>query len=182
MTTISLGSLLDEYRAAQRYSLALIEGLDSEQIAWRPHENSSAIAWHLGHQGAVNHYMVRNLTAAEVTFDANFDRVFDSATPEPGRGDLPGLEAIVSYRSSISKSTVAVVERIAAGDVGAPQQLTQIATGLMGAVINHEYQHAKWIGEVASAMLDRVEPVPESSGLVQVEGYWMLGASSGSNA
>lgn len=176
MTRPNLTALLTEYDRAQFYSLALIEGLDASQIAWRPNQSSSAIAWHLGHQGAVNHYLVRNLTAAEVSFDVGFDKVFDSATPELGRGNLPSLDEIVGYRTNIASSTRNVITRIGAGDVGAPQQLAAIADGLLRAVINHEYQHAKWIGEVRSTMTDEPAPSPASDGLVQVDGYWMLGA------
>jgi hypothetical protein len=175
MSRTSLDELLNEYAAAQRYSLALVEGLDHSQVMWRPHSDSSAIAWHLGHQAAVNHYMVRNLTAAEASFNPKFDAVFDSATPEPMRGSLPTLEEILGYRRSIATSTRAVVERIADGDVGAPEQLALIADGLLRAVINHEYQHATWIREVRETMLGGAAPSPESSRLVDVEGYWMIG-------
>lgn len=172
---MSLGELLVEYDVAQRYSLALVEGLDEPQAAWRPHENSSAIAWHLGHQAAVNHYMVRNLTAAEVTFNADFDAVFDSATPEPGRGELPSLEEIIGYRAAIAHSTRNVISRIDSGDVGAPKQLALIGDALMRAVINHEYQHSTWIREVRDSMIDTPAPEPGSNRLVNVEGYWMVG-------
>ena len=173
--SLSLTNKLDEYKTAQSYSLDLIEGLQADQIAWRPDENASAIAWHLGHQGAVNHYMVRNLTAAEVSFNVDFDRVFDSATPEPGRGDLPPIDEIVDYRRSIAASTGAIIERIERGDVGAPEQLVLIASGMLEAIINHEYQHAKWIGEVRSTMTDQPAPMPASSRLIVVDGYHMLG-------
>ncbi len=169
-----LHELLVEHAAAQSHSLALLDDLDHDQVAWRPHEHSSSIAWHLGHQGAVNHYMVRNLTAAEVTFKAAFDRVFDSATPEPARGDLPPLDEIIGYREAIANSTRSVVERIARGDVGAPAQLALIARRLLVAVIDHEYQHARWIDEVRSTMVDAPSPTPASGRLVQVDGYWML--------
>lgn len=172
--TLSLQDLLSEYDAARAYSLALVDGLDGEQMVWRPNENSSAIGWHLGHQAAVNHYMVRNLTAAEVSFNADLDAVFDSATPEPGRGELPGLAEIIAYRRAIAESTHSVIDRIVAGDVGAPEQLSQIADGLLRAIVNHEYQHATWVREVRDSMLDTAAPVPDSSSLVDIEGYWMI--------
>lgn len=181
MPSLSLTDLLDEYAVAQAYSLALVDGLTPDQVSWRPDQNSSAMGWHLGHQGAVNHYMVRNLTAAEVSFDKAFDAVFDSATPEPGRGELPPLAEIIGYREAIASSTRSIIERIGAGDVGAPAQLSSIADGLMRAVINHEYQHAKWIGEVRSTMQSEMEldvalPTPASRRLVDVDGYWMVEA------
>mgnify|MGYP000209273262 CR=1 FL=1 len=174
---LSLPNLIAEYTAAQNYSLALVDGLTPDQVFWRPDSNSSAMAWHLGHQGAVNHYMVRNLTAAEVSFNTEFDRVFDSATPEPGRGDLPPLDEITEYRQAIASSTASVIDRIDRGDVGAPEQLKLIAQGLMVAVINHEYQHAKWIGEGRSSFTGEPAPAPVSTNLVEVEGYSMVGTA-----
>jgi hypothetical protein len=170
----TLELLLEEYDLARAHSLALVGDLDADQIAWRPNDNSSAIAWHLGHQGAVNHYMVRNLTAAEVSFDAGFDAVFDSATPEPERGDLPPVSEIVTYRELIAESTHRVIARIARGDVGAPAQLNRIADGLLRAVINHEYQHSTWIREVHDSLVGTPAPEPTSRRLVTVEGYAML--------
>lgn len=177
MGGFTLTELLIEYDFAQAHSLALVDGLEHDQVAWRPNDNSSAMAWHLGHQGAVNHYMVRNLTSAEVTFNAAFDQVFDSATPEPARGDLPPVDDIVGYREAIAQSTRTIIGRIDAGDVGAPAQLALIAQGLLRAVINHEYQHARWIGEVRSTMTDDPAPTPASQRLVEVDGYRMLDSS-----
>lgn len=174
MGSLTLGDLLDEYTAAQRHSLALVDGLTAAEIAWRPHEQSSAIGWHLGHQAAVNHYMVRNLTAAEASFDVAFDRLFDSATPEPARGDLPTLDAIVGYRESIASSTQRVVRAVDAGEVGAPRQLARVAAGLLVAVINHEYQHAEWVAEVRATMRPGDPSSPASSRVERVDGYWML--------
>ncbi|MGI9607223.1 MAG: DinB family protein [Acidimicrobiales bacterium] len=175
--SLSLHDLLDEHVVASAYSIDLISGLDSSQTHWRPNKNSSAIAWHLGHQGVVNHFMLRNLTAAEKTFDAAFDSVFDSATAEPARGDLPPLDEIVDYRNAISESTRRVVGLIESGDVGAPNQLPLIAEGMLLAIINHEYQHAKWIGEVRSSMIDLHAPSPLSNRLIQVDGYYMIAVS-----
>lgn len=174
MKRFSLGELVEEHRLAQAYSMSLVRGLDAEQIAWRPNEDSSAIGWHLGHQGAVNHYMVRNLTAAEVTFDEAFDKVFDSATPEPYRGKIPSLEEIVAYRQAIADSTAGVMERIGNWDVGAPAQLERVALRLMCSVIDHEYQHAKWIGEVRTSLIDKPAPTPTSKAVIEVDGYWMI--------
>ena len=174
MTALSLTQYLDEYAAAQAYSLDLIDGLEADQVGWRPNENSSAIGWHLGHQAAVNHYMVRNLTAAEVTFNADFDRVFDSATPEPERGAIPPVDEIVEYRSVIAASTRRIISMIDAGDVGAPEQLRLIAGAMLQAIINHEYQHAKWIGEVRSTMTEEPANAPKTEQLIQVDGYYMV--------
>jgi len=169
-----LHPLVDAYKSAQSYSLDLVAGLASDEVSWRPSEASSSIAWHLGHQGAVNHYLVRNLTAAETSFNTRFDAVFDSATPEPKRGDLPSLDEIVSYRGQIAASTLATIDKIASGDVGAPAQLSAIATAMLHAIINHEYQHAKWIGEVRARFTDLPAPLPSDSRLVTVDGYYMV--------
>jgi hypothetical protein len=179
MTTDSpdtLRSLLAEYDLARAYSEALVAHLDPDQVAWRPNENSSAIGWHLGHQAAVNHFIVRNLTAAEPSFNTAYDAVFDSATLEPARGSLPPVDEILAYRSAIASSTATIIGRIANGDVGAPEQLTVIAHGLLRAVINHEYQHDAWVLEVRDTMVETPAPVPESAQVIAVEGYWMTTA------
>gem|GEM_PF-5867611 len=38
----------------------------------------------------------------------------------------------------------------------------------------HEYQHAKWIGEVRDTFLDTPAPDPANSNLAQIDGYWMV--------
>ncbi len=173
-TAVDLAPLLTEYDAARMHSLALVADLDPDQIAWRPHDDSSSIAWHLGHQAFVNHVMVRNLTAAEPMIDAAMDAVFDSATPEPARGSLPPLDELLAYRRTIAERTHATMERIASGDVGAPVQLSYIAEGLLRAVINHEYQHDTWVSEVRAGFVSSPAPAPSSVAVVDLEGYWFL--------
>ena len=170
----NLDLLADEYELARSYSESLLQDLSDEDVAWRPHEESSAIGWHLGHQAAVNQFMVRNLTAAEPSFDAALDRLFDSATPETDRGVLPSLDKIIAYRAAIGASTIAVVNRIRAGAVGAPDQLSLIASGLLHAVVNHEYQHGTWIAEVRKTLGAPAIADPSSDQVVQIDGYWVL--------
>ena len=171
---MDLPDLQAEARIARRYSEALIDDLSEDQALWRPNENSSAIGWHLGHQAAVNHFMVRNLTAAVPSINKDFDALFDSATVEQQRGELPPVGEILQFRAEVAEQTMATVQRIADGDVGAPEQLTQIAIGMVRAMINHEYQHAKWIGEVRHDLIGAEAPAPESTNLRNVEGYWMV--------
>lgn len=166
--------LLEEYDAARAWTSALVADLDDDQLRWRAGEQASAIGWHLGHQAAVNHYLVRNLTAAEPTFSARFDALFDSATPEPDRGVLPDRDEIQDYRDRIAASTHTTIGRIVDGRVGAPAQLARVAEGLLRAVINHEYQHDAWVLEVRETLTDRPAPAPPSGRLVEVEGYWMV--------
>ena len=46
---------------------------------------------------------------------------------------------------------------------------------MMIAIINHEYQHSKWIGEVRSEQLGHDLPdTPTSDALELVDGYLML--------
>jgi hypothetical protein len=170
----SVSDLLNEYRLAWRYSLALIDGLGPDQVLWRPHELSSAIGWHLGHQAAVAHYMIRNLTAAEPSLDEAFDRLFDSANPEPDRGRLPPVDEILDYRTASVARVEANVSRIVAGDVGAPEQLLVIADGVLRAVINHEYQHDAWILEVRDTLTDDPAPVPYSTNVSKIDNYWVM--------
>ena len=170
----TLQATVHEYDLARSYSESLIEGLSDEQCAWRPNEQSSGLGWHLGHQAAVNHYMVRNLTAAEPSFNQSFDALFDSATTEPQRGDLPPMEQVLAFRAEVAKSTKSIIQRIASGDVGAPAQLSIIADGLLRAVINHEYQHNTWVLEVRNEIGEKLDPPKPSSNVVDIEGYWVL--------
>lgn len=159
---------------ARTYSESLIVGLTDDQCAWRPNEQSSGLGWHLGHQAAVNHYMVRNLTAAEPSFNQSFDALFDSATDEAQRGDLPPMEQVLAFRSEVAGSTKSIIHRIASGDVGAPRQLATIADGLLRAVINHEYQHNTWVLEVRNEIGETLTPAKPSDNVLDIEGYWVL--------
>ncbi len=175
-TPLSLAELIDELDLAQRFSVDLVAELTPDQIVWRPHQDSSAIGWHLGHQAAVCHYMVRNLTAAEPPIDRHFDVLFDSATTEPDRDPLPSVPEILAYREAVAASARVTLTRIVDRRVGAPDQLTMVARGLVSALINHEYQHSTWIGEVRDTMVDTPAPSPASNRLTSVDGYWMIQA------
>ena len=175
MPTPTLPDLLDEYDRALAYTQDLQDGLAPEQIAWRPHAESSGIGWHLGHQGAVAHFMLRNLTAAEPSIDADIDALMDSATPERHRGDLPSLDRIREYRRVVAERIHHRIAQIDQGAVGAPNQLRVIGATLLIAVINHEYQHSKWIGEIRTGTfgLD-APPLPSSPRLSITDDYVVL--------
>ncbi len=175
MSDLTIEELLREYRTALDYTDRLWLDLTDDEVRWRPHERSSAIGWHLGHQAAVAHYLMRNLTAAEPPVDAELDALMDSATPEPARGDLPDLDRLRRYRVEIAERMVAGMEAIDRGDVGAPAQLRPIAEGVLRAVINHEYQHDQWIGEVRTRDLGHaLPPRPTSDRLTTLDGYLVL--------
>ena len=169
-----LRPLRAELALARAHSEALIEGLDPDQVMWRPHPDSSAIGWHLGHQAAVAHYLMRNLTAAEPSLDPTLDRLFDSANPERGRGELPPLDELLAYRAASARAVDTTVAKIERGEVGAPDQLSLIAGGMVRAMINHEYQHATWIAEVRATLTDAAAPEPRSTHLILVDGYQVL--------
>ena len=172
MTLPTLAELLDEYDRALAYTDALVGDLTPDEIAWRPHEESSAIGWHLGHQPAVAHFMIRNLTAAEPRIDEELERLMDSATEERQRGELPELDRLMAYRATVADRVRHRIGVIDAGEVGAPAQLRLVATTLMIAVINHEYQHDTWIAEVRrDAHGKDLPPVPTSPTLQTVDGY-----------
>jgi hypothetical protein len=176
-TGFEIAELLAEHERALAYTDELWAGLTVDEVRWRPTAESSAIGWHLGHQAAVAHYMIRNLTAAEPPIDAELDRLMDGATAEPDRGDLPGLDALQAYRKTSAERLRFRIGNIASGDVGAPQQLGHIAIGLLLAVINHEYQHSKWISEVRSRDLGHALPdLPTSDLLTEIDGYLVVGA------
>ena len=167
--------LLAEYDRALAYTDSLWSDLTEDEVHWRPHAESSAIGWHLGHQAAVAHYMVRNLTAAEPPIDPALDRLMDSATPEPDRGGLPDLERLGDYRATVTERVHVRMADIARGDVGAPHQLALVATGLIIAITNHEYQHSQWIGEVRSRDLGHPLPErPRSDLLSEIDGYLVV--------
>jgi len=175
MPSSSLHDLLIDYDRALAYSHALTADLTDAEVRWRADSESSAIGWHLGHQAAVAHFMVRNLTAAEPPVDAAMDRLMDSATPERDRGDLPDLTTITAYRAAVAERVHFRLANIDSGNVGAPDQLRSIAKGMVTALINHEYQHAKWIGEVRSAVHQRDLPDdPTSELLTKLDGYLIL--------
>lgn len=170
-----LGELLREYDRALAYTDSLVDDLTPDEIHWRPDEESSAIGWHLGHQAAVAHFMIRNLTAAEPSPDPELDPVMDSATPERQRDDLPPVERIVAYRVAVADRVRFRISAIAAGEVGAPAQLAVVGANVLTAIVDHEYQHDQWIGEVRSRDLGHPLPVrPTSPLLTEIDGYLML--------
>jgi len=170
-----LTELLIEYDRSRHYSDLLTLDLTTEELNWRPDEHASAIAWHLGHQAHVAHFMLRNLTAAEPSPNGKIDRVMDSATPEPERDHLPTVTELREFRSVVADRVHDRVRAIEAGEVAAPQQLRVVACHLLITIINHEYQHDQWIAEVRANALARPLPaLPDSPNLTTANGYLML--------
>jgi hypothetical protein len=168
-------ALLREYDRARAYTDQLWRDLTPDEITWRPHENSSAIGWHLGHQAHVAHFMIRNLTAAEPSPDPELDGLMDSANPEQFRGALPTVERLTLFRDTVAERVHARIGTIAAGNVGAPSQMGIVATHLLSALVNHEYQHDQWIGEVRSRDLGHALPDdPAGDAVSRVDGYLVL--------
>lgn len=170
-----LVELLEEYDRARAYTDTLWQDLAEDEIAWRPRPEFSPIGWHLGHQAAVAHFMVRNLTAAEPSPDAGLEAVMDSATLEVDRGDLPALDRIAAYRAVVAERVHVRLGDIGEGRVGAPDQLRVVAQHLLVALVNHEYQHDQWISEVRRDELDRgLPPRPTSGRLTEIDGYTVI--------
>ncbi|MEV8293112.1 DinB family protein [Streptomyces rochei] len=116
-----LTALLREYDRARAYTDDLWKDLSPDEVTWRPHEDSSAIGWHLGHQAHVAHFMIRNLTAAEPSPDPELDGLMDSANPEKFRGALPTVERLsASATPSPNASTPASVTLTPAGSAPRP--------------------------------------------------------------
>ncbi|MDH4075322.1 MAG: DinB family protein [Acidimicrobiia bacterium] len=174
MTVLSLHDLLHEYDLARAWTDQLTADLDDDTLYWRPSPASSAIAWHLGHQAAVNHFLIRNLLSAEPSPDPGLDAVFDSATPEADRGDLPGRARLSAYRAAVAERTRAMAGRIDRGAVGAPSQMPMIAAGVLVAAINHEYQHDAWVDEMRQLQGLGPGPVPGSGRVTMIDGYWVV--------
>ncbi|MFJ8024958.1 DinB family protein [Streptomyces sp. NPDC096311] len=168
-------ALLREYDRARAYTDDLWKDLSPDEITWRPHENSSAIGWHLGHQAHVAHFMVRNLTAAEPSPAPELDGLMDSANPEKFRGALPTVERLGAFRDTVAERVHDRMNDIAGGRVAAPDQLTVVARHLLVALINHEYQHDQWIGEVRANSLGHPVPAdPDTDQVSRLDGYLVL--------
>ena len=175
-----LQALLHQYDRARAYTDEQWKDLTPDEVTWRPHENSSAIGWHLGHQAHVAHFMIRNLTAAEPSPDPELDGLMDSANPEKFRGALPTVERLTAFRDTVAERVHARIGDIAAGRVGAPGQLTVVGSHLLLALINHEYQHDQWISEVrADALGHPLPPDPTADRLTRVDGYLVLNPYDG---
>lgn len=171
----TLTDLIAEYDRAIGYTRELWSDLTPAEVVWRESDEASAIGWHLGHQAAVAHFMVRNLTAAEPSPDPELDALMDSATAERDRGDLPDVGRLADYRDAVAERVRFRIGNIDSGNVGAPTQLRAIAHTLVTAVVNHEYQHSKWIGEVRSQVHNKdLPPIPESGLLIELDGYLVL--------
>ncbi|NUP45616.1 MAG: DinB family protein [Streptomyces sp.] len=172
---LSVDALLREYDRARAYTDDLWRDLTPDEVTWRPHENSSAIGWHLGHQAHVAHFMIRNLTAAEPSPDPELDALMDSANPEKFRGALPTVTRLTEFRETVAERVHARLGDIASGRVGAPAQLTIVAAHLLTSLINHEYQHDQWISEVRSGSLGHaLPPDPDSEHLRRIDGYLVV--------
>lgn len=171
----SLNDLLTEYDRALAYTDELWRDLSPDEVIWRPEEDFSPIGWHLGHQAHVAHFMVRNLTAAEPSPDPELDGIMDSANPEKFRGALPTVDRLHGFRATVAERVRERVGVIASGQVGSPAQMEVVAATMLTAMINHEYQHDQWIGEVRSQNLGHALPDDPDSGVIQrVDGYLLL--------
>lgn len=170
-----LKALLTEYDRARAYTEELWADLTPDEVTWRPHEDSSAIGWHLGHQAHVAHFMIRNLTAAEPSPAPDLDAVMDSANPEKFRGALPTVERLAAFRGTVAERVHARIRNIAAGQVAAASQMAVVGGCLLVALINHEYQHDQWICEVREQNLGHaLPPDPETDQVSRVDGYLVL--------
>jgi hypothetical protein len=58
--------------------------------------------------------------------------------------------------------------------VGAPTQLGVVAATLLVSLINHEYQHDCWIGEMRALLGCSTSPDPLSMRLTTIDGYLVL--------
>lgn len=172
---LDLGDLLEEYDRSLAYTETLWRDLPDEEIRWRPYPDFSPIGWHVGHQGAVAHFMVRNLTAAEPSPDPELEPVMDSANPEADRADLPTADRLAGYRAAVAERVHVRLRDIDEGRVGAPDQLRVVGRHLLVALINHEYQHDEWISQVRQGELGRaLPPRPASEHLKEIDGYLVV--------
>lgn len=175
---MELESLRNEFDLAQRYTQSLYEDLNDADVQWRPTSQSSSIAWHLGHQGAVTHLLVRNLIEAEPSLNPRFDRLFDAANPQENRGDLPSLAEIATYRKAagdrIHAHLTALLDGHRPAAHGAAHQVVRIIGPILVGLINHEYQHNCWIREMRGLMGHDKPDVIFSQRVSRLDGYWGL--------
>jgi hypothetical protein len=167
-----LSELMVEYDRARAYTDTLWQDLPDEEIRWRPRPDFSPIGWHLGHQPAVAHFMVRNLIAAEPSPDPGLELIMDSASPEADRGDLPALDRIVRFRAAVAARVHVRFSEVDEGRLGASNQLRVVGQHVLVALINHEYQHDQWISEVRDRDLSRaLPPRATSERLTEIDDY-----------
>ena len=171
---MDLETLREEYNLARHYTRTLYEDLPEADAQWRPKPKSSAIAWHLGHQAAVNHFLLRNLFDAEPSIKPHFDAMFDAANPEENRGDLPPVADITAYREAVAARTRARIAEVLDARPAAPAQRAQALRTILINLINHEYQHDCWIGEMRHTRGYSTPGGVPSQRAQLVDGYWML--------
>jgi hypothetical protein len=173
---MDLETMRHEYELARQYTLSLYDGLDESTIMWRPSYQGSSIGWHLGHQAAVNHHALRNWINRDGSINPAFDRIFDAATDEIGRAFLPPLAEIVAYREIVAARTLERIDEILTGDCRAPDQMRRIAVTMLAGLVNHEYQHDCWVGEVRQALGHGEPPRALSTNpcLINCDGYWVM--------
>jgi DinB superfamily len=170
-----IAELMDEYDRARAYTDSLWQDLPDKEIRWRPQPDFSPIGWHLGHQPAVAHFMIRNLIAAEPSPDPELELMMDSANPEADRGDLPTLDRIARFRAAVAARVHVRLGEVYHGRAGAPNQLRVVGQHILVAMINHEYQHDQWISEVRHRDLGHVlPPRATSERLTEIDGYQVI--------
>ncbi|MFF2651353.1 hypothetical protein [Streptomyces sp. NPDC058045] len=99
----------------------------------------------------------------------------DSANPEKFRGALPTVDRLAAFRDTDAERVHARMRAIAAGKVSAPGQLTVVATHLLTVLLNHEYQHDQWIGEVRADHLGHpLPPDPDTDRVHRLDGCPVL--------
>ena len=107
--------------------------------------------------------------------DPALEALADSATPERDRGNVADIAFVRDFRRTVAAKVRTRIELIDAGDVGAPTQMRSIGSVLLTALINHEYQHDRWIGEVRHDALGHHLPeLPSSPHLTNLDGYLVI--------
>ena len=173
---MDLETMRHEYDLARQYTLSLYDGLPESSVMWRPSHQSSSIGWHLGHQAAVNHYTLRNWINRDGSINPHFDRIFDAATDEISRAFLPPLTEIVAYRDIVAARTLERIDEILTAGSRAPDQMRRVGVAMLTGLINHEYQHDCWVGEVRQTLGHGGPPKPLSTSpcLLYCDGYWVM--------
>ncbi len=121
-----------------RANVMLVEG-DVLRMEYRTSgytEVEEALEWHRG-EGSAGRAWDRGQTVIAPTDDAPLPTI-----------DEGSFDRIREYRSVVAERVHYRVGHIDDSALGVPSQLRVIASTLLIALINHEYQHSKWIGEL----------------------------------
>jgi hypothetical protein len=144
-------------------------GSQLEEVSWRPTPDSSAIGWHLGRARRSLHAG----TSAPPTSPGPAHALMDSASLNPA-AETCQLDQLAAFRRGRSTRIHALDDCHRRSRCRrTPRSNRTVGRHLLTLLINHEYQHDRWIGEVRSD-LPRTAAGPSGACLTLVDNYLTL--------